>query len=333
MIAPASRNHRFPTTAAARIPASSSEPWISPRTILLLARKELRDALRNRWFITYTAAFAVLAIALAYLSRVGTAMSGFSGFGATAASLVNLVLLIVPLMGLTIGAAAIAPERERGTLAYLLAQPINRAELFLAKFIGLAATLAGSLTIGFGLSALTLARGSDPRQIRLFLTLAALAALLALAMLAVGMLISVLARRSAAALLFVAGCGQPEDSGPPEIHFGQDTCNACGMIIEDERYAAAIVTTAPTGLVEKHVFDDIGEMLEFTPPANSKTLHRYVRDASTKQWIDADNATLVKLHDLTTPMGSGIAAYADPQSATNATRTHGGSLLPQPLTR
>jgi Cu-processing system permease protein len=194
MIAPATELIRFSSGVA-----RTGKPWISPRTVLLLARKELRDSLRNRWFITYTVAFAVLAIALAYLSRVGTAMSGFAGFGATAASLVNLVLLIVPLMGLTIGAAAIAPERERGTLAYLLAQPINRAELFLAKYLGLAAALAGSLAIGFGVSAFTLAHGADRRQLQLFLTLAGLATVLALAMLSVGMLISVLARRSAAA--------------------------------------------------------------------------------------------------------------------------------------
>ena len=197
MIAPAYQTRRLSSPLVAELPAA--EPWISPRTVLLLARKELRDSLRNRWFVTYTAAFAVLAIGLAYLSRVGTAMSGFAGFGATAASLVNLVLLIVPLMGLTIGAAAIAPERERGTLAYLLAQPINRAELFLAKYLGLSAALVGSLAIGFGVSAFALARGSDPRQIRLFLTLAGLAAVLGLGMLSLGMLISVLARRSAAA--------------------------------------------------------------------------------------------------------------------------------------
>jgi Cu-processing system permease protein len=200
MIAPATRTHRFSSAPVrAHIPTAPREPWISPRTVLLLARKELRDSLRNRWFVTYTVAFAVLAIGLAYLSRVGTAMSGFAGFGATAASLVNLVLLIVPLMGLTIGAAAIAPERERGTLAYLLSQPINRAELFLAKYIGLAGALAGSLAIGFGVSAFAMAQGSDPRQIRLFLTLAGLAAVLGLGMLSLGMLISVLARRSAAA--------------------------------------------------------------------------------------------------------------------------------------
>lgn len=203
MIAPATKGFRFSSSGFGngerRIAHAAREPWVSPRTVFLLARKELRDSLRNRWFVTYTAAFAGLAVGLAYLSRVGTAMSGFAGFGATAASLVNLVLLIVPLMGLTIGAAAIAPERERGTIAYLLAQPIGRFELFIAKYIGLATALVGSLAIGFGVSALVLAGDSDPRQVRLFLTLVGLAMLLGLAMLSVGMLISVLARRSPAA--------------------------------------------------------------------------------------------------------------------------------------
>lgn len=178
---------------------AAREQFICLLTVMTLARKELRDSLRNRWFIGYTLAFAILAIALSYLSRVGTAMTGFAGFGATTASLVNLVLLIVPLMSLTVGAAAIAPERERGTLAFLLAQPINRLELFLAKYLGLAAALCGSLAIGFGAACLTLTRNVQTQQIRIFLTLVGLSILLALAMLAVGMLVSVLARRAAAA--------------------------------------------------------------------------------------------------------------------------------------
>jgi Cu-processing system permease protein len=33
-------------------------------TVWTLARKELNDALRNRWFVLYTVAFAVLALGL-----------------------------------------------------------------------------------------------------------------------------------------------------------------------------------------------------------------------------------------------------------------------------
>jgi Cu-processing system permease protein len=149
--------------------------------------------------VTYTVAFSVLAVGLSYLSRVGTSMSGFAGFGATTASLVNLVLLIVPLIALTIGASGIAPERDRGTLAYLLAQPLNRIEIFIGKFLGLAAALLGTLSIGFGLSAAVLIGAADARQLPIFLTLVGLASMLALAMLAVGLLLSCVARKPATA--------------------------------------------------------------------------------------------------------------------------------------
>jgi ABC-type transport system involved in multi-copper enzyme maturation permease subunit len=32
--------------------------------VFTIARKEIRDSLRNRWFLLYTAAFAVLALSL-----------------------------------------------------------------------------------------------------------------------------------------------------------------------------------------------------------------------------------------------------------------------------
>ncbi len=97
--------------------------------IATLARKEIRDSLRDRWFIFYSVAFAVLASALSYLSLAGTGTFGYAGYGLTSASLINLVILIVPLMGLTAGAGSVAAERENRTLAYLLAQPIYRFEL------------------------------------------------------------------------------------------------------------------------------------------------------------------------------------------------------------
>ncbi len=169
-------------------------------TLTTLAAKELRDSLRNKWFLLYTIAFGVLSLGLAYLSLAGVGTAGFGGFGRTAAGLINLVLLVVPLMGLTVGATAIAGERERGTLVGLLTQPISRAEIFLGKYLGLAAAMLATLGIGFGLSALMMAWRGGSTSAGAYLTLIGLAYTLSLAMLAVGMLVSVIASRSAAAL-------------------------------------------------------------------------------------------------------------------------------------
>ncbi|MEK7873458.1 MAG: hypothetical protein AAB502_06340, partial [Chloroflexota bacterium] len=64
--------------------------------VVVLARKEFRDALRNRWFLFYAAVFTILALGLSYLALSGAGMGGLAGFGRTSASLINLVLLIVP---------------------------------------------------------------------------------------------------------------------------------------------------------------------------------------------------------------------------------------------
>jgi len=164
------------------------------------ARREFRDALSSRWFLLYTIAFTVLAVGVSFLSLSGSGSHGFAGFGRTAAGLLNLIMLVVPLMALTAGAGTIAGERERGTLMYLLAQPVSRTQILLGKYFGLAIALVCSLCIGFGVSAGVLAWRAGGVGVQSFLVLVGLTILLALAMLSVGVLISVLSRRSSVAV-------------------------------------------------------------------------------------------------------------------------------------
>jgi Cu-processing system permease protein len=173
--------------------------WLDAGVIIVIAAKEIRDSLRNRWFILYTTAFTVLAMALSSMSLAGTGSSGLAGFGRTTASLVNLVTLIVPLMALTAGAASLASERERGTLSYLLAQPVNRSEVLVGKYLGLAVALLASLSLGFGVSAAVIAWRSGSANAIDFVRLVALAYALSLAMLSIGFLISAMARRAGVA--------------------------------------------------------------------------------------------------------------------------------------
>lgn len=178
----------------------SVRPPTFRRVVAIFAAKEIRDALRNRWFVLYAVCFAALSLGLASVALTGTGRFGLAGFGRTAASLVNLVLLIVPLMALTLGASAIAGERERGTLETLLAQPVRRGEVLLGKFIGLAAALMAALALGFGITGSVLAvRGASANATQ-YATIFALSVLLGWAMLSVGFLISTLSRRSSLAL-------------------------------------------------------------------------------------------------------------------------------------
>jgi Cu-processing system permease protein len=168
--------------------------------VLILAQKELKDARRNRWFILYTVAFSALSLALAWLALSGMGNYGLAGFGRTGASLINLVLLIVPLMGLTLGALSLAGERERGTMLYMLTQPISQAELLMGKFLGLALAILVALVIGFGLSGALIAWQGGTTQAGQYLVLVLLAFALALASLSIGFLISATTAKSATAV-------------------------------------------------------------------------------------------------------------------------------------
>ncbi|HED53609.1 MAG TPA: ABC transporter permease [Phycisphaerales bacterium] len=167
--------------------------------ILAFARREFRDAVSSRWFLLYTIAFTVLAVAVSFMSLAGSGSQGFAGFGRTTAGLLNLIMLVVPLMALIAGAGSIAGERERGTLLYVLAQPVSRVEVLLGKYVGLAAALCCSMCIGFGLSAGALAWRAGSVGIGAYVMLIVLTCGLALAMLSVGMLLSVVSRRSGVA--------------------------------------------------------------------------------------------------------------------------------------
>ncbi len=172
-----------------------------PRNVLIVARKELRDALRSRWFALYAVAFGVLSLGLSALSLGDADVVGFAAFGRTAAGLINLVILIVPLMALTIGAQSVAGEAERGTLGFLLAQPVSRAEVLVGKFAGSALALLGVLTAGFGVSGwLAGSRAAASATPALLAWLIGVAFLFGLAMLATGFLISTLAGRVGVAL-------------------------------------------------------------------------------------------------------------------------------------
>lgn len=182
------------TTPSASVPARFELDLVAT-----IARKELRDAVRARWFWLYSAGFAVLAGLLAMIA-LPEGISGAAGFGRTAASLVALVQLVVPLIALTLGAQSIAVQAERGTLRFLLSHPVTRREVFVGMYLGHVAALLAMCGVGFGTAgAIASVRdaGIDPGA---FARIAILSWVLGAAMLGLGMLLSVVTRRAGAAL-------------------------------------------------------------------------------------------------------------------------------------
>jgi len=155
-----------------------------------ILQKEIRDAARSHWLLGFALTFALIALALSIAGSSGN--GGGQGFTRTTASLVNLVLLLVPLLALVLGAGAIAGERDRGTLAMLLSQPISPMALLLGKYAGLVLSVWAAIGLGFGAAGLLLALLHPIAGVGLYLQFVLLASGLAAAMLSIGLLISVL---------------------------------------------------------------------------------------------------------------------------------------------
>ena len=123
------------------------------------------------------------------------------------------------------------------------------------------------------------------------------------------------------------GCNKPAPAGPPTIHYGRDACAECGMIISDERFAAAPLATHD-GEPRALLFDDPGEQLRYHHAhPQAKISAAYVHDFTTKQWTDAATAHYLKSDTIDTPMGTGLVAFATQASALVAQTQHGGQLL------
>ncbi len=182
------------------IPVTAVTERIQPSLVGVIAAKEIKDALRSKWFWMWTFAFAGLAAFMASVALPGSQVAGFGSFGRTAASLVALAQIIIPLMGLTLGAYSIAGQRENGALRFLLSHPISRSEAFLGTYLGLATALGATVFGGFGVAGLITVTQGGSTNASSFVRIAVLSWLLAISMLGFGMLISTFARRGSAAL-------------------------------------------------------------------------------------------------------------------------------------
>jgi len=127
------------------------------------------------------------------------------------------------------------------------------------------------------------------------------------------------------ACLGLGGCGGEPSLKPPVVHYGQAVCHVCGMIVSDERFAAAMVTIED-GRRREYVLDDVGELGDLSPPPGAPC-RRYVHDMQSLEWIDAHEAHYLRSGDLHTPMGTGVGAFATLEDAEAARASRGGEVL------
>ncbi len=126
-------------------------------------------------------------------------------------------------------------------------------------------------------------------------------------------------------LALTAACGgeASADPTPPAIHYGEDICEFCGMIVSEERYAAGYITSNG----EERIFDDIGDMVQAHLQDQAAAATLFVHDYNGHTWIRAETAHYLLSPDLSTPMLSGLAAFPTAAEAKSLASELGGQVL------
>ncbi|MBM6583395.1 ABC transporter permease [Microvirga sp. BT689] len=167
------------------------------RNILIVARKEIQEGLRNRWVLATTLLLAALALSLTFLGSAPTGNVGVRALDVVIVSLSSLTIFLLPLIALLISHDAIVGEMERGTMLLLLSYPVARWQVLLGKFVGHLSILAFATLLGYGAAAGALAATGeviDRESWTAFASMIGSSILLGAAFIAVGYLVSALVR-------------------------------------------------------------------------------------------------------------------------------------------
>ncbi|XXQ68419.1 ABC transporter permease [Neisseriaceae bacterium B1] len=159
----------------------------------IIAQKEIRDNLRNRWVIAATVLMFVLALVLGFLGSAPTGSVKVDPLTVTVVSLSSLSIFLIPLIAMLMAYDALIGEIERGTMALLLSYPISRWQILVGKFIGHITLLTVATTLGYGIAGIILQLnfgGINASAWKPFFLLIAASVLLGAAFLSIGYLIS-----------------------------------------------------------------------------------------------------------------------------------------------
>jgi copper chaperone NosL len=127
----------------------------------------------------------------------------------------------------------------------------------------------------------------------------------------------------ALALLVVACGGKVDLDATPEIAYGRDLCDQCGMSIDEARFAASYVTESG----ETRRFESISDMFAYDLEHNETVYRYWVHDFETEEWVRGDEASFILSDNIITPMGVGLVAAATQERADAIAAEWDGTVL------
>ncbi|MXV61271.1 ABC transporter permease subunit [Natronorubrum sp. JWXQ-INN-674] len=253
-------------------------------SVRAVVSKDFLDARRAKivWFVGI---HYMLLIVLFFLQvRLG----GAEGAPDLLVALWNMVFIgavFVPAIALVTAYLSIAGERESGSIKHLLSTPVSRRDVVLGKYISRAGIVAASLVLGFAIAAVLAVVWFDSLYAAVFVRIAALTTIYALAYVAVAIGISAVtasrSRAMAGALGFYLLTNlvtlNDDISGLAGIDYvlntvlglgvGEDLIQFVGMLTNPARaYLVATIGVFPDGRLETMDLPEPSELSWYVQP-------------------------------------------------------------------
>jgi len=120
-----------PTRAVA-----TPRPGGTLRQLWLVAKLDIGESLRARWFAVYAALFAGVVALLFVFGLTESRILGFMGLSRLLVTYIQLCMAIVPIFVLVTTVRSVAGDREAGVFEYLLSLPIGLGPWFWGRTLG-----------------------------------------------------------------------------------------------------------------------------------------------------------------------------------------------------
>ena len=106
------------------------------RQLWLVARLDLGESLRARWFAVYAALFGGIVAMLFVFGLTESRILGFLGLSRLLVTYIQLCMAILPIFVLVTTVRSVAGDREAGVFEYLLSLPVGLGAWFWGKILG-----------------------------------------------------------------------------------------------------------------------------------------------------------------------------------------------------
>ncbi|ABV35115.1 copper ABC transporter, permease protein [Shewanella sediminis HAW-EB3] len=125
-------------------------------SVLVIAKKEIRDSLRNRWVTFISLIFLLLSLSVTFAGSAVVGQLALPKLDALISSLSTISVFIIPLAAMLVSYDAFIGEDESGTLLLLLSYPLSRFQILSGKLIGHSVIMSFTISFAFGLTAVLL---------------------------------------------------------------------------------------------------------------------------------------------------------------------------------